>query len=215
MLGAPYFAQFCFSIAALVMSLRYPQKVTREYESFYCALHYPNLSDAMSIFTFIICLGITMLEIQLAMLMYRNWRGLRRAGQSTNFDLQLTVRVIIFGAFIFFGIFVDVISMFSQRSLVPDMYAATAGTVVFLVFGSQADVLRAWCFWKKEPPIEVSADVRKPGWVNLDLTSGPAKMNSPSSQYPVSLPSPTLAQIADHVHSLHGRDDTHIPSHSS
>ncbi|KAF5385707.1 hypothetical protein D9757_005505 [Collybiopsis confluens] len=235
MLGAPYFAQFCFSVATLIVSLKNPSKVTREDKALYCALQFHPLSNAMYIFTFIVCLGIIMLEIQLGLLLYRNWRGLRRAGQSTPFDVQLVVRVIVFGGFVFLGMFVDIISMFSQRSVVPDMYAATAGTVVFLVFGSQADVLRAWCFWKRDGPVHVSPP-ESVGWMNIDLNSdsrttttsiiighgekwGGSRRsmagltenrndrNDNREGWSDPLRSPIPAQIADHVHGLHGTRD--------
>lgn len=46
----------------LKISLKHPNLVNREREFFYCALHDHPLFNAMSIFTFIVCLGITLLE---------------------------------------------------------------------------------------------------------------------------------------------------------
>ncbi|KAJ4491433.1 hypothetical protein C8J55DRAFT_504214 [Lentinula edodes] len=200
MLGAPYIAQFCFSIATLVISLKYPKNVTREHKVFYCALKYPPLSDAMSIFTFIMCLGIIMIKLRICVLLFRRCRGMRRNGQSIVVDLQLLVRVIIFGAFVFLGMFVDVVSMFSQRSIAPDLYAATAGTVVFLVFGSQADVLRVWSFWRRDHSPQVSpTSSRGSGWANLDLTSSPRKYEFIATDSDT-LRSPMPAHIINHVH---------------
>ncbi|KAF9077743.1 hypothetical protein BDP27DRAFT_1413435 [Rhodocollybia butyracea] len=204
MLGAPYIAQFCFSLAALVLSIQNPDQVSRERRFFYCSLHYPHLSDAMSIFTFIFCLGIIMLEIQLVLLLVRNYRGLRAGGQSTAFDMQLLVRAVVFGVFVFLGICADVVNMFSESSF-PDMYTAAAGIIVFLVFGSQADVLRAWCFWKKEGPIHVSQS-HEQGWANLDLTGNTMTTLQRDSFGPLRSPGPV--QIADHVHGLHGRNNS-------
>jgi len=209
MLGAPYFAQFCFTVAALAISLKHPNHVNRERDFFYCALHDDPLFNAMSIFTFIVCLGITLLEIQLAMSMYRNWRVLRRAGQSTGVDLQLLLRVILFGVFVFLGMIIDVISMFSTRSLAPDMYSAFAGLIVFLVFASQSDILRAWSFWRKDDPIRVSpaSTSRRHGWTNLDLTSNRSEKRNGNTQSESSttLSFPIPVQIADHVYGLHDR----------
>ncbi|KAJ4482090.1 hypothetical protein J3R30DRAFT_3456379 [Lentinula aciculospora] len=194
MLGAPYIAQICFSIATLIISLKRPNHVTREHRFFYCALRYPPLSDAMSIFTFIVCLGIIIIILRLCLLLYRNCRALRRTGELIVIDLQFLVRVIVFAVFIFLGMFVDVVSVFSQRSLAPDLYTALAGTVVFLVFGSQADVLRVWCFWQKDGPVQVSpTPFREAGWVNLDFISSP-QMNL--RDYSAILPSPTPAHLA-------------------
>lgn len=79
-------------------------------------------SDAMAIFTFIVCLAIIGLErkscrplecsqltigglypVQLAVTLYRNWRGMRKAGHSNSVDLQLIIRILVFGVYILFG----------------------------------------------------------------------------------------------------------------
>lgn len=153
MLTSPYVVEFGFSLAALIMSLTSdPKLVNRSHGFFYCALRAHPLFYAMAIFTFVMCLGINALEIQLAMLLYRRWRGLRHAGFHFHFDTQLTLRVFVFGVYIFFGMVANVVKMFDPHSLIPDMYAATIGTVILLVFGvTQPDVLRAWCFWRKDP----------------------------------------------------------------
>ncbi|KAK7469277.1 hypothetical protein VKT23_003761 [Stygiomarasmius scandens] len=158
MLGSPYIVAFAFSLAALVIALRLPPdehghaRVSRFRGVFFCGLGHKPLFDAMSIFTFVMWLGINALEVQLAMILYRNWRGLRQAGHRFNFELQLLLRVVVFGLYIFFGMVVNIISMFNHHNLVPYIYMATVGTVVFLVFGTQADVLRVWCFWRKDLP---------------------------------------------------------------
>jgi len=165
MLSSPYVVQCAFSIATLAIAIQHPDKVNRHRRFFYCALKFIPLSNAMAIFTFIVCLGIVALEIQLGLILYRYWRGMRKAGQTSNVDPQLLIRVLVFGIYIFFGMVVNVVSIFDEHSLAPDMYAATIGTVVLLVFGTQADVLRAWCFWRKDPPSKAMTSA------SLDLTS--------------------------------------------
>jgi hypothetical protein len=80
-------------------------------------------SSAASIFTSSICIGITALEgslpitlVQfnvvitifnvsglLAITLYRNWCGGRRAGVSSGVDVRFILRVLVFGVYIFFG----------------------------------------------------------------------------------------------------------------
>jgi len=167
MLSAPYIAQCAFSIAALAFAILRPDKVNRARRFFYCSLKFNPLSNAMSIFTAIMCLCIIVLEIHLAINLYRNWRGMRRAGRSTGLDLQLIVRVLTFGIYVLYGMVVDIISMFDSHNIAPDMYAATIGAVVFLVFGTQADVFRAWCFWRPEvpPTMQPIYIPQEPNWV--------------------------------------------------
>ncbi|KAJ6613297.1 hypothetical protein B0H10DRAFT_1805886 [Mycena sp. CBHHK59/15] len=126
MLSAPYVAQFAFSIVTLVASLAQPNKVTRSRRFFYCALQFHPLSTAMSLFTAVVGIGITLLMVYLAVLLYRNWHGMRDAGMPNAIDFQLLLRVLIFGAYIVFGFAVNIISMVAPHNLAPDMYTATS-----------------------------------------------------------------------------------------
>jgi hypothetical protein len=173
MLSAPYIVQIGFSITALIGSLQHPEHVSRHLRFFYCALHWRQLSMAMTLFTAIIGAAITITMIHLAVLLYRNWHGFRHAGRPSHVHGQLLLRVFIFGGYIVFGFAVNIISMVAPHNLAPDMYAATIGTVVFLVFATQADVLRTWCFWMSEPQPtpEIHYLPREPSWrPSLDLT---------------------------------------------
>ncbi|PPQ83960.1 hypothetical protein CVT26_011652 [Gymnopilus dilepis] len=96
-------------------------------------------------------IGIVILEVHLGMVAYRNHCGLRNAGKCRHgIDFAFYLRVLIFGAFIAFGMIVNIVSLARPNSVVPDIYAAIAGTGVFLVFGTQRDVLSVWCFWRRQ-----------------------------------------------------------------
>jgi len=171
MLSAPYIVQIAFSVTALVGSLRHPQLITRARRFFYCTLKWHNLAMAMTLFTAIIGAAISLTMIYLAVLLYRNWHGFRHAGRPSHVHGQLLLRVFIFGGYIVFGFVVNIISMVAPHNLAPDMYAATIGTVIFLVFATQADVLRTWCFWLKDPRPPTVYLPREPSYrESLDLT---------------------------------------------
>ncbi|KAJ7134659.1 hypothetical protein C8R44DRAFT_730039 [Mycena epipterygia] len=172
MLSAPYVVQIAFSGATLAESLRHPEMVNRAHRFFYCALRFPVLSFAMALFTGVVGLGIGVLMLYLTVKLYRNWHGMRDAGRPSGIDVQFLVRVLIFSMYIVFGFAVNIISMVAPHNLAPDLYAATIGTVVFLVFGTQADVLRTWCFWTHaSPPPKTVYLPREANWrYTLDLT---------------------------------------------
>jgi len=171
MLASPYIAQCAFSIATLATSLAHPEKVTRHRRYFYCALQNSPLSNAMALFTGAVGIMISGLMVYLAVLLWRNWHGMRHAGMPSGLNLQLLLRVFIFGVYIVFGFAVNIISMVAPHNLAPDMYAATIGTVVFLVFGTQTDVLMTWCPWlRRAPPVETVYLPREANWRHtLDL----------------------------------------------
>ncbi|KAF8195456.1 hypothetical protein BJ912DRAFT_142209 [Pholiota molesta] len=151
MLASPYVAQIVFTLAALIISVNHPDKVSREQQSFYCAISFPALSYAVTLFNFIMCIGIILLEVHLAMTAYCNWCCLRDAGKQNGVDYQFFIRVLAFGIFVWFAMVVILIDMFIPKSTVPNMFGAIAGATVFFIFGTQADVIRVWCFWLRSP----------------------------------------------------------------
>jgi hypothetical protein len=148
MLVAPYIALATFTIATAIVSIKYPQEVNRRRRFFYCSLHFDKLTTVMSLFTSAVLLVVTVLEIQLAYNMYRNWRGIRKAGHSGGVQLQLVLRVLVFGFYCFTGMIISAVSIVEHKSPVPDLFCATTGLSTFLVFGTQPDVLNAWAFWR-------------------------------------------------------------------
>ncbi|KAK0221624.1 hypothetical protein IW262DRAFT_1375273 [Armillaria fumosa] len=185
MLSAPYVALCSFSIAALAISVSRPTLVTLHHRKLYCSLNHLPLYTAMGWFTFAACVAIIAFETYLAVFMYRNYRGMRQARHSTGLHLALLLRVLIFGLYILFGIAASFVFMYTQHTFIGDMYLATMGTIVFLVFGSQADVLRVWCFWRRnelrKKPAQICSS-HEPGWsIDLSKASSPEDKDEPLS----------------------------------
>ncbi|KAF5363989.1 hypothetical protein D9756_000255 [Leucocoprinus leucothites] len=157
MLSAPYIAQCAFTIAALLLANQNPSKVRRN--SLFCSFGHHQLQVL-----FVFCVFIIGIEVALAVVIYRSWRTMRSIGLPSDLPLPLMARVFIFGVYVAVGMVVSILGFF-RISLPGSIYAATAGTVVFLIFGTQADVLRAWCFWRKDnsPP----PTIRPPLPVNM------------------------------------------------
>ncbi|KAK0441600.1 hypothetical protein EV421DRAFT_629396 [Armillaria borealis] len=183
MLSAPYIAQCSFSIAALAISVSYPKLVTLDHRKLYCSLAHPLLYIAMGWFTFTVCVAIIAFETYLGIFMYRNYRGMRQARHSIGLHLALLLRVLIFGLYILFGIVANFVFMYTQHTWIGDMYLATMGTVVLLVFGSQADVLRVWCFWRRDDLRKKPAQIcpsHEPSWsIDFSKASSPEDKDEP------------------------------------
>ncbi|KAF9029789.1 hypothetical protein BDZ89DRAFT_1065077 [Hymenopellis radicata] len=177
MLVAPYTVQLIFTISNLAISVSHPNLVNRHRRFFYCALKCDALANTMILFTFVMCIAIIALQIYLAIILRRNWTGMRKAGIPGGVDIQLLSRVLVFGVCILFGIVVNLIVLFDEHNLAPDMYAATIGTVIFLVFGSQPGVLRTVMFWKNDESQSRPATIylpRERSWgVSVDLVASP------------------------------------------
>ncbi|KAK0202005.1 hypothetical protein DFS33DRAFT_1442972 [Desarmillaria ectypa] len=123
------------------------------------------------------------LVVYLATFMYRNYRGMRQARHSTGLRLALLLRVLIFGLYILFGMVVNFVSMFYDHTFIEEMYTAT----ILLVFGTQADVLRVWCFWRRDDlcmkPEPISPS-QEPSW-SIDFSKAPPPKDKGEPSRPV------------------------------
>ncbi|RDX42484.1 hypothetical protein OH76DRAFT_1458755 [Lentinus brumalis] len=126
LVAAPYVVYLCFAVVGLQYAVKHADRVNRSRRYFYCSLDWD------------------LLEPHIMFMLSRNWTALRRAGLNVGVDLQLTLRVGIFTAYILCGTAVMLASVANARSIVPDMWAASIGMMFFLVFATQPDVLRLW-----------------------------------------------------------------------
>ncbi|KAJ8523240.1 hypothetical protein ONZ45_g332 [Pleurotus djamor] len=150
--AAPYIILMIFFTATLAISQSRPNEVTRNRRVLYCTLHYTPLYTGMAIVTAIVCFAVTCLEVQLGLILYRNWRAIRSARRASGAEIALLLRVFLFGIYVFIGMVVNVFTVFDRSSVFPDIFAATIGLVVFIIFGTQTDVLHVWCFWLRNKP---------------------------------------------------------------
>ncbi|KAG9227586.1 hypothetical protein PTI98_011148 [Pleurotus ostreatus] len=210
MLSMPYLVLLAFFTATLTISAKHPERVTRSRRRLYCTLQYTPLFDTMAIFTAIVCLAITCLQVRLGTILYRNWRAIRSARRTDGSEIQLLLRVLIFGVYVFVGMIVNIFSIFAKSSAFPDIFAATIGTGVFLIFGTQPDVLRVWCFWLKEKPTKL-APIYISGepncGYNIDLTRSASPRGAEKGGFPgeklseIHLTPPLPVALPSSVHS--------------
>ncbi|EPQ54428.1 hypothetical protein GLOTRDRAFT_111257 [Gloeophyllum trabeum ATCC 11539] len=160
---APYVTLAIWSTACAILAMQHPDHVSRSRRYFYCSLWNDPFTNMMSLFTAIACLSAIALQVHIGVILSRNWRALRKAGHSSDVDLQLIIRLCIFELYIFIGMILDVTTIFTNGTVVPDMFAATIGFMVFIIFGLQGDVLRTWAFWRppqqpRLPPVYLSRE---------------------------------------------------------
>ncbi|KAI5121352.1 hypothetical protein M0805_000660 [Coniferiporia weirii] len=170
LLVAPYIALLSFAIATAVVASRDLQRVNRDRRFFYCSVDDSGLSDTLALFTVVICLLCLLLEIHTAFRIVRAWRAFKAMSGGSDIgkrglDMQLIVRLFIFSGYILIALVFSATSIMSPKSVVPDLFSASIGMAVFLVFGTQPDVLRTWAFWLHiRPPVLPPKDfvVKKP-----------------------------------------------------
>jgi hypothetical protein len=170
----PYLVFFLVAGAVLTVGLIRPELVSRA--TFYCVVRSDVLNIFVGVFGGLCCVAAIVLEAWIALLLQKNRRkrDLRRnanqnitnpntnhtspssTSTTSGMDVQLAIRVILFGFYIFFGLALSIISILNWTSVVPDLCFSTFSIAVFAIFGSQQDIMRVWkrgfccCFIKSE-----------------------------------------------------------------
>lgn len=155
-IGVPYVVGICFAFATAILSIHDPSRVVRDPSFFYCVYDSRGLAYTLQILTIIVTFAALFLAIHLAISFIRNRRKIRKAGAGYNLNLKayLIIRVLIFGIYMFFGAIISIMSFFTRSTFIIDIYVSTAGIALFIIFGSQPEVLRVWCFWRHYPDDE-------------------------------------------------------------
>jgi hypothetical protein len=151
MLAAPYILFFAFAVATAFVGAASPDKVSRNRRYFYCSVRSGHLTDTLSLVSAIVLVATLILEAWTIIILYRGRVALRRQGSHlrTSVELSLPIRTIIFGLYVAVGMSLSVVNMKSPTSPVPDLMLATTSGAVVLLFGSQPDILRVVCFWRR------------------------------------------------------------------
>ncbi|KAI0761007.1 hypothetical protein BD413DRAFT_681400 [Trametes elegans] len=152
MLLAPYVLWLGFIIAILVLGTQHPSTVQRAGGLVYCTIKTgtPRVSgNVTASFVAAILLVMVGLDVYIGVVLYKNWRALRGSDCPRKLPFSLIVRVSIFSFFCVVGIgcaflFLSEVSFFAGNTII-----ALMPLIAFLVFGTQRDILGAWCFWRK------------------------------------------------------------------
>jgi len=151
LLVLPYMAFGGFAIASAWIGTRNIENLSRDRRVFYCSLQNAPLTNAIAGVVAVTLIATTALEVWIGIILHRNWRALRNTGSDgSGLDISLVVRVVVFGGYVFIGLVLSLLSIVAPKTIVPDMWIASVGFAVVLIFGSQADVLRVLMFWRRD-----------------------------------------------------------------
>jgi len=160
MIIAPYVAWMTFILATATVGALHPQNVSRGRRFFYCSLQSELLTDIITTVAAVFLLATFVLEGWTLALFYKHW-NIVYGNEERPFELNMPIRVLAFGLYVVIAISLSLLSVTSPSSPVPDLVIAFAATAIMLIFGTQPDILRALCFWKKAPPILVKNEKAK------------------------------------------------------
>ncbi|KAH8109769.1 hypothetical protein DFH11DRAFT_903007 [Phellopilus nigrolimitatus] len=156
-------------------------KVNRARRFFYCSIKHEPLTNAIGLFTAVVCLLSVMLEIHVAICIWRVFRALEVDNNPSGrgLDRQLIVRLFVFTGYLLVALAFSAASVKTPKTAVPDIFSASIGMAVFLVFGTHPDVLRVWAFWlPSRPPPLPPKDLREPATNRVCNLSGPRTLDN-------------------------------------
>ncbi|KAJ8523033.1 hypothetical protein ONZ45_g487 [Pleurotus djamor] len=153
LLVAPYVALIMTAIATASVGAANPTKISRNRRFFYCSVEADPLTNTMTISAAFILFATVIFEVWTVILLYRLYQASKRTGSKLSIDLSFPIRIIAFGFYIMLALCLSLISIKSPRSPAPDLIISTAATVVIVIFGTQKDILKGLCFWRRLPSL--------------------------------------------------------------
>ncbi|KAF8506323.1 hypothetical protein JB92DRAFT_3201413 [Gautieria morchelliformis] len=162
LLIAPYVTFFSFATSAAFLAVKTPETVNRARRFFYCSFESP-ISNVYAVFSALSLLTALGFAVAISVFLRRNWRDLRQAG---TLDMHFLARVGVFGVYVFLSLVLSVTSIVAPKSPFPDLFAASVGTALSLILGTQPDIWRAWLGRSKPVPPRIAFN-----WVSSDMES--------------------------------------------
>ncbi|KAJ7087186.1 hypothetical protein B0H15DRAFT_842967 [Mycena belliarum] len=160
MLGAPYLALLISILATAGVGSANPDKVSRNRRYFYCSVDSDLLSGTIAAVAALFLFATIVFEVWTLAMLYNHWKVARNPGEKARvpFELNLPIRVMGFGLYVIVAMSLSLLSVQAPESPLPDLVIACAATVVILIFGTQPDIIRACCFWRKEPVLALRSN---------------------------------------------------------
>lgn len=146
MLAAPYITYLVVFTTAIILGNAQPQRVKRS--SLYCTIGLPEVTDLAAGISAGAAVGAITIEILTAITLHRHWRAFRNA-TNTGLNLSILIRVLVFSACSILALLTCMAFLANMTSPVFNIIIACLPMAAFLVFGTQSDLLRPWCFWQK------------------------------------------------------------------
>ncbi|KAH7099597.1 hypothetical protein BKA62DRAFT_772314 [Auriculariales sp. MPI-PUGE-AT-0066] len=143
LLLAPFVAFVVFALAStLMMANDFANGRAVIKLRLYCKFEHNGIAIVRAVFTGLVLVVTACCAGRISMRLFHLSPGMENAAARA-----ALFRVTILFAYVVLGIVLCVVSVFSF-SPIADLYLATIPMVVFLLFASPKDVLKAWCFWK-------------------------------------------------------------------
>jgi len=149
MLAAPYIVFFVIILAVLIYGHAHPTTIVRTH--FYCRVSTRAFSVVPPAVSAIFAVLAVTVELLIARRVYSTWHTFRQLNTSNNgINLSLLIRAALFSICCILGIMLCGALLANTSNPAPGIVIAFLPMAVFLMFGTQLDMLRAWGLWRDE-----------------------------------------------------------------
>ncbi|KAF8522092.1 hypothetical protein BU17DRAFT_87191 [Hysterangium stoloniferum] len=147
--ATPYIVFFVIIIAVLVYGHTHPTEIVRVH--FYCHISTRAFAAVPPAVSAIFAVLAVIVEIVIARRVYLTWHAFRQLDASNSgINLSLLIRAALFSVCCILGIMLCGALLANTSNPAPGIVIAFLPMAVFLMFGTQPDMLRAWGLWRDE-----------------------------------------------------------------
>lgn len=146
----PWLGMLFTAIATFAVGYADPASVSRDRRIFYCSVKQDILTDILAIVTGIVLAVTVVYSIKVARILFSNWIELKRRVSDSNLpetriaNPYAAIRIAVFGIYVLLTLCLSFVSIIAPLSPVPDLVSSSIPTAVFVIFGTQADIVRIW-----------------------------------------------------------------------
>ncbi|KAH9936389.1 uncharacterized protein B0H18DRAFT_1100981 [Fomitopsis serialis] len=144
LLGSPYITLGVFCAIAAKLGVEYPDQVDRTTRFFYCAINLKTFAIAINAFSAAVCIIAVGFFVHLAMQQLRTRETRPPRQHSAKADTAFRIRVGLLTLYMLTAALANLGALGDPGTAFPDIFTASVGMAIFLLFASQSDVLHAW-----------------------------------------------------------------------
>ncbi|KAI0917272.1 hypothetical protein AcV7_009694 [Taiwanofungus camphoratus] len=148
-LSAPYFAFAIFAGIGAKLATQHPEKVSKSVRFFYCSIESSSFNNAVVIFAALISLLSIAVELCLVVSLWHHKCTQGSSSYKLGVNVQFCARVSLLALCMLTATLANLVSIWKPTGVFPDMFTASVGLDVFLIFGTQPAIVRSWWFWRQ------------------------------------------------------------------
>jgi len=149
LLALPWGGLLLAAILSLIVGITSPQAVSRDRRFFYCSIQANGLTNTLAVIVGLILIVTIVYAAQIALVLRHTWLDVKNPVADDALDAPKTssymvIRITIFGLYLCVTLVLCFVSIVAPTSALLDLVAGSIPAAVFIIFATQADIVRIW-----------------------------------------------------------------------